>query len=412
MLGVATPVAAQTVEAVRAFSIGAGPLERSLPVFAQQSGLQILYPSALVAGRQSQAVTGNLTAEAALAQLLRGTGLTYRQSRPNVFVLIDPSARAETDAEATQLEEVVVTGSYFRGVDSPSPVTVLTQDDVARQGRATVAETLAALPQNFTGAAYEGSANTGADRSARNSGAATGLNLRGLGADATLVLVNGRRIAGTGISGDFADVSNIPSSAIARVDVLLDGASALYGADLAEEILTNCGIEVVFAPKELKVAQDLSERLGYYTYRARSRSRPSGLAQGRRSQTESDQRRALMLPQELMQLPADALLVLKAGLPPVRAHKILYYRERAFTDRLRDAPVVPPAPAPAAGSDPSPIGSDTPSLDFDSLAAELAAEGLAPPTSAASEAEFGDWIDRMIDTAGRPGPALMEARDR
>lgn len=231
MLGVATPVAAQTVEAVRAFSIGAGPLERSLPVFAQQSGLQILYPSALVAGRQSQAVTGNLTAEAALAQLLRGTGLTYRQSRPNVFVLIDPSARAETDAEATQLEEVVVTGSYFRGVDSPSPVTVLTQDDVARQGRATVAETLAALPQNFTGAAYEGSANTGADRSARNSGAATGLNLRGLGADATLVLVNGRRIAGTGISGDFADVSNIPSSAIARVDVLLDGASALYGAD-------------------------------------------------------------------------------------------------------------------------------------------------------------------------------------
>ena len=186
----------------------------------------------------------------------------------------------------------------------------------------------------------------------------------------------------------------------------------LYGADLAEEILTNCGIEVVFAPKELKVAQDLSERLGYYTYRARSRSRPSGLAQGRRSQTESDQRRALMLPQELMQLPGDALLVLKAGLPPVRARKILYYRERAFTDRLRDAPVVPSAPAPTAGSDPSPIDPDTPSLDFDSLAAELAAEGLAPPTSAASEAEFGDWIDRMIDTAGRPGLALEEARDR
>lgn len=231
MLGVATPVIAQSTEAVRTFNIGAGPLERSLPVFAQQSGLQILYPSALVAGRQARALSGDYTPEAALAELLRGTGLTYRQSRPTVFVLVDPSARAELETEATQLEEVVVTGTYLRGAESPSPVTVITQDDVARQGRATVAETLAALPQNFTGAAYEGSAGTGADRTSRNSAYATGVNLRGLGADATLVLVNGRRIAGTGSAGDFSDISNLPSSAIARADVLLDGASALYGAD-------------------------------------------------------------------------------------------------------------------------------------------------------------------------------------
>ncbi|MDQ1153088.1 TonB-dependent receptor [Brevundimonas sp. SORGH_AS_0993] len=231
MLGVATPVIAQSTQAVRTFSIGAGPLERSLPVFAQQSGLQILYPSALVAGRQARALTGDYTPEAALAELLRGTGLTYRQSRPTVFVLVDPSARAEAEPQATQLEEVVVTGTYLRGADSPSPVTVITQDDIARQGRATVAETLAALPQNFTGAAYEGSAGTGADRTSRNSACATGVNLRGLGADATLVLVNGRRIAGTGSAGDFSDISNLPSSAIARADVLLDGASALYGAD-------------------------------------------------------------------------------------------------------------------------------------------------------------------------------------
>lgn len=230
MLSATTPVAAQSVDAVRAFSIGAGPLERSLPVFARQSGLQILYPSALVAGRQSPAVTGNLTPEAALGQLLRGTGLIYRQSRPNVFVLVDPAARADLD-QATELDEVVVTGTYLRGADSPSPVTVVTQADVERQGRGTVAETLAAMPQNFTGAAYEGSANTGADRSGRNTSSATGVNLRGLGADATLVLVNGRRVAGTGNAGDFADISNIPTSAIARADVLLDGASALYGAD-------------------------------------------------------------------------------------------------------------------------------------------------------------------------------------
>lgn len=184
---------------------------------------------------------------------------------------------------------------------------------------------------------------------------------------------------------------------------------ALYGPDVTEEILTNCGLEVVFAPKELKVAQDLSERLGYYTYRARSRSRPSGLAAGRRSLTESDQRRALMLPQELMQLPADKLIVLKAGLPPVRARKIVYYRERAFVDRLRPAPVISPAPRTTTPPLPSPAD---PRLDFDSLALALAAEGLAPPPAGASEGAFGDWIDKMIDTAAPPAADLVEARDR
>ena len=231
MMGIATPVIAQSGEAERRFDIAAGPLDRALPVLAQQSGLQILYPSALVAGRRASPVSGAHTPRAALTLLLRDTGLSFRQSRPTVFVLFDPAARAEASDDAFEVEDVVVTGTYLRGAESPSPVTVVTQADVDRQGRSTVADTLAALPQNFTGAAYEGSANTGADRSGRNVSSATGVNLRGLGADATLVLVNGRRVAGTGNAGDFADISNIPSSAISRADVLLDGASALYGAD-------------------------------------------------------------------------------------------------------------------------------------------------------------------------------------
>ncbi len=292
----------------------------------------------------------------------------------------------------------MVTGTYLRGADSPSPVTVLTQADVDRRGRGTVAETLAALPQNFTGAAYEGSAGTGADRTNRNTAYATGVNLRGLGADATLVLVNGRRIAGTGGAGDFADVSNLPSSAIARTDVLLDGASALYGPDLTEDILTNCGVEVVFAPKALRVAQELSERLGYATVPGLSRSRPTGLAAGRRSTTVSDQRRALLLPQELMQLPSDRLLVLEAETLPTRGRKIVYWRERVFVRRLRPAPeiavlAVLPSPAPAsAEEDP---------LDFDVIARAFAAEGLPPPPPGADAAAVGDRLDRVLDTPAR-----------
>lgn len=234
LLASATPVIAQTADAVRRYDVAAGPLDRALTAFAQQSGQQILYPDALAAGRASPGVSGVYTAEAALAAALRGSGLSYRRTRPNVFVLYDPSTRAEADLdpETVTLDEVVVTGSLIRGVaDGPSPVVTVSRDQIDRDGHATVAQALAALPQNFGGTANEGALQNGADRSATNGSFASGVNLRGLGSDATLVLVNGRRMGGTGAMGDFADVSTIPTSAIERIDVLLDGASALYGAD-------------------------------------------------------------------------------------------------------------------------------------------------------------------------------------
>lgn len=233
LMASATPVCAQQIEAARRFDIPAGPLSRTLPAFARQSGQQILYPSALVADRASPALSGDYPVETALGLLLRDTGLTYRRSRPNVFVLVDPSLRADADdLQTTQLDEVVVTGSLLRGVvDGPSPVVVVSRDQIDRDGHATVAQALAALPQNFAGTANDATISNGGDRSGTNANYSNGVNLRGLGSDATLVLVNGRRIAGTGSKGDFADVSSIPTAAVERIDVLLDGASALYGAD-------------------------------------------------------------------------------------------------------------------------------------------------------------------------------------
>jgi len=233
LLASPTPVIAQTADAVRRYDVAAGPLDRALTAFAQQSGQQILYPAALVAGRRSDGVSGSYLPETALAALLRNSGLTYRRTRPNVFVLVDPAERADTGVEETTvLDEVVVTGSLIRGArDGPSPVVTLTRDLIDRDGHATVAQALAALPQNFGGTANEATIGNGADRTASNATFASGLNLRGLGSDATLVLINGRRMAGTGGKGDFADVSTLPTAAIARIDILLDGASALYGAD-------------------------------------------------------------------------------------------------------------------------------------------------------------------------------------
>ena len=182
---------------------------------------------------------------------------------------------------------------------------------------------------------------------------------------------------------------------------------AEYGADLAEEIMANCGVEIAFAPKELKVAQDLSERLGTWTYAGRSKSRPALLSSGHWSTTESDQRRALMLPQELIQMPANRLIILKAGMPPVRGQKIVYWRERAFRRRLIAAPAVMPRsastvspPLNVAGSAVSPrLSPDPLTLQLDLTALP---EGLPPLRAGATEAEVEAWVEHFIDASAQP----------
>ncbi|MBR1130795.1 type IV secretory system conjugative DNA transfer family protein [Bradyrhizobium iriomotense] len=114
---------------------------------------------------------------------------------------------------------------------------------------------------------------------------------------------------------------------------------AIYGIDAARNFMTNHAVEVVFAPKEQDVANELSERIGFDTVKARSRSGPKGLATRSTSETISEHRRALMLPQELKLLPKSKAFILGTGLPPVVADKIVYYEDKAFLSRLLPAPV-------------------------------------------------------------------------
>jgi type IV secretion system protein VirD4 len=181
---------------------------------------------------------------------------------------------------------------------------------------------------------------------------------------------------------------------------------AEYGPDLAEEIMANCGVEIAFAPKELKVAQDLSERLGYWTYAGRSKSRPTLLSHGHRSTTESDQRRALLMPQELIQMPAERLIVLRAGMPPVRGKKIVYWREESFTRRVLPPPVVPAHPAVASPTPrtatftPPKGAADMDALTLDLVLPALEIADLEPlPAVGATEAEVEAWVERFIDAS-------------
>lgn len=113
---------------------------------------------------------------------------------------------------------------------------------------------------------------------------------------------------------------------------------AIYGKDTTDEMIANCGVEIVFTPKELEMANEISARLGTYTYKAMSRSH-KGLGNDR-SVSISDQRRALLLPQELMQFPKSDLILLRGGIPPVRARKITFYTEKFFVERTAYEPPV------------------------------------------------------------------------
>jgi type IV secretion system protein VirD4 len=116
----------------------------------------------------------------------------------------------------------------------------------------------------------------------------------------------------------------------------------VYGEHVADEIVANCGVEVAFTPKELRVANELSDRIGYVGQESITRSLTINGWPANRSKSISEQRRALMLPQELMQFPSDRLILLRGGIPPIIGTKIFYFKSRFFKKRAFPPPVVPP----------------------------------------------------------------------
>src|SRR5687767_7435439 len=136
-------------------------------------------------------------------------------------------------AADSSVETVVVTGSRIaRGSDfeSPSPVITVDRDSIERSGYNNLQQLMEKLPSNGNGAF----SSRGNNQDSTANGAAS-ISLRGLGADATLVLVNGRRVAisafAENVTTSFVDINSIPVAAIERIEVLKDGASALYGSD-------------------------------------------------------------------------------------------------------------------------------------------------------------------------------------
>lgn len=128
-------------------------------------------------------------------------------------------------------DTIVVTGSHIRGVQTSvgSQIISVDREEINRSGYSSVRDIFENLPQNFGGGATgERQINS---ESLSNSGHGTTVNLRGIGSNATLVLLNGRRLPASGFEGSLVDTGLIPIAAIERVEILPDGASAVYGSD-------------------------------------------------------------------------------------------------------------------------------------------------------------------------------------
>ena len=118
---------------------------------------------------------------------------------------------------------------------------------------------------------------------------------------------------------------------------------AVYGDKEARTFATNHGLQILYAPREQRDADEYSAMLGHFTERATSRGRSrsfSGQGHSTVSRNESEQRRALLLPQEFKELGRERLVVICENCKPILGEKIRYHRDKVFQARLRPAPAV------------------------------------------------------------------------
>jgi iron complex outermembrane recepter protein len=237
------------------FHVDGGDATTTLTEFSRQAHLQLLFDYNVVKGHTTKPLDGTYQPAEALQRLLATSDLEFDFVNDRTLAVTQKKAPAEgakvaavepkrespprlrtrvsasvSDSFANPLDIIRVTGTYIR--DEPpigEEIISLTRQDIETTGAATPADFLRTLPQAFGGGPNQDT-HIG-DEALTNSGLGVGVNLRGLGARATLVLINGRRVAPSGTEGEYVDIENIPLSAIERVDILPDSASATYGAD-------------------------------------------------------------------------------------------------------------------------------------------------------------------------------------
>lgn len=170
------------------------------------------------------------------------------------------------DESNVKVEKIEVTGSRIKRIsaETASPVTVIGREQIERSGKATVAEVLKTIASNPGGSYDESFSNSFAP-------GAAGVGLRGLGQKSTLTLLNGRRMPAYGfaqnLQDNFVDLNTIPASAIQRIEIVKDGASAIYGSDAIAGVV-NVILRKDFQGLEVSASTGVSQQGGGEEYRA------------------------------------------------------------------------------------------------------------------------------------------------
>ncbi|MFG6467846.1 TonB-dependent receptor domain-containing protein [Roseateles sp. BYS87W] len=170
---------------------------------------------------------------------------------------------AVAQADSTRLERVEVTGSSIKRIkdEGALPIQVISRKDIERQGIVSAEQLISTLSVNGNGLDNLASNADVVAGQARGNNGASSANLRGQGAASTLILLNGRRVAAHGLNGGVVDLQQIPFAAIERVEVLKDGASAIYGTDAIGGVI-NFILRKDYAGLEGQVFTDVTEAGG------------------------------------------------------------------------------------------------------------------------------------------------------
>lgn len=208
----------------RSFDVPAQAASTGIQEFARQAGIRVIATSADTKERRTNAVQGNLETRAAMDRLLAGTGLTVRSFDGAVAVLSGAAGRSEADAE---VETLFVTGTRIARpeLDSSMPVSVVAFDTARDFGRFTAYDALKQVPAVAPGLGEWSSRSQAYDKGVAN------INLRNMGANRSLVVVDGHRWVSGGARTMAVDLNTIPSALIERFEVVTGGAAAIYGAD-------------------------------------------------------------------------------------------------------------------------------------------------------------------------------------
>lgn len=238
LLSLIAPAFAQSDARRHVFDIDRAPIVYALQKFHMQTRLSVGYlpTSSEEEDIRVGPLKGQYTVEEALTQLLTPVGFSFGWTDPNMIEVISPGASPQGTGDSEQensiprsrrftreIERVIVTAGRIRDVEErASAVKTFDRQRIERTGASTVADLLKYISQQPYAHA-EGFRTSGAQFA----------ELRGLGPDMTLVLINGRRTlpSAGNITSNAFDLNSIPVTAVDRVEILLDSASAQYGTD-------------------------------------------------------------------------------------------------------------------------------------------------------------------------------------